>query len=353
MAVLPKVRLLVLGTGSMAANHARLFQSDPRVEVVAAADVDAVRAKTFAEKHAIPASFGSLDDALSWGRFDAVTNVTPDAVHHPTTMKVIAAKKHVLCEKPLAENFTLADQMATAAEKAGLINMVNLSYRNVAALQKARSLIASGELGEIRHVEASYRQSWLVGKHWGDWSTEAMWLWRLSQKHGSKGVLGDVGIHILDFTTFAIGMMPVSLQARLKTFEKAVGGQIGEYPLDANDSASMQVEFENGALGVIHTSRFMTGYGNVLKLDVFGTKGAIEINHGLEWTEIRICSGEDVHTQGWRRVQADPVPTIHSRFIDAVVSGTNGEPSFRRGADLQAILDMCFTPEAARAAAVI
>ncbi len=347
-----KVRLAVLGTGSMAANHARLFQADPRVDVVAAADVDATRAKAFAAKHDIATSFGNLDDLLAWGKFDAVTNVTPDAVHHPTTMKIIAAGKHVLCEKPLAENFALADEMATAADAAGLINMVNLSYRNVAALQKARTLIAAGEIGEVRHVEASYRQSWLVGKHWGDWRTEAMWLWRLSGKHGSKGVLGDVGIHILDFTTYAIGMMPVSLQARLKTFDKAEGGEIGEYPLDANDSASMQVEFENGALGVIHTSRFMTGYGNVLKLQVFGDKGAIEIEHGLEWTEIRLCSGGDVHTQAWRKVAADAVPTIHSRFIDAVVSGVNGDPSFRRGATLQALLDLCFSEEAARAVAV-
>ena len=250
-----KIRLAVLGTGSMAANHARLFQSDARVDVVATADVDQARAKSFAEKHGIANAFGSLDALLAWGKFDAVTNVTPDAVHHPTTMKIIAAKKHVLCEKPLAENFALADEMASAAEAAGLINMVNLSYRNVAALQKARSLIAAGELGEIRHVEASYRQSWLVGKHWGDWRTEPMWLWRLSEKHGSKGVLGDVGIHILDFATHAIGMMPVSLQARVKTFHKAKGDKIGEYPLDANDSASMQVEFENGALGDIHASR--------------------------------------------------------------------------------------------------
>lgn len=344
-----KVRLAVLGTGSMAANHARLFRSDPRVDVVAAADVDAARAKSFADKHDIATSFGSLDELLAWGKFDAITNVTPDAVHHPTTMKIIAAKKHVLCEKPLAENFALADEMATAAEAAGLINMVNLSYRNVAALQKARQLIASGEIGEVRHVEASYRQSWLVGKHWGDWRSEAMWLWRLSEKHGSKGVLGDVGIHILDFATYAIGMMPVSLQARLKTFHKAKGDKIGEYPLDANDSAAMQVEFENGALGVIHTSRFMTGYGNVLKLHVFGTEGAIEIEHGLEWTEIRLCSGEDVHTQAWRKLVADAVPTIHARFIDAVQTGTNGDPSFRRGATLQALLDLCFSDEAARA----
>lgn len=347
-----KVRVLVLGTGSMAANHARLFMSDPRAEVVAACDVDAARAKTFADKHGIATSFGNLDEALSWGQFEAVTNVTPDAVHHPTTMKIIAAKKHVLCEKPLAESFALADEMATAAGTARVINMVNLSYRNVAALQKTRALIASGAIGEVRHVEASYRQSWLVGKHWGDWRTEAMWLWRLSEKHGSKGVLGDVGIHILDFATFAIGMMPTSLQARVKTFHKAEGDKIGEYPLDANDSASMQVEFENGALGVIHTSRFMTGYGNVLKLDVFGTEGAIEINHSSEWTEIRMCSGEDVHSQAWHRVQADAVPTLHARFIDAILKGENGEPSFRRGAELQAILDQCFTSEAGRAMAV-
>jgi predicted dehydrogenase len=336
----------------MAANHVRLFQADSRVEVVAAADADVERAKTFAGTHAIVHSFGDLDEMLSWGKFDAISNVTPDAVHHPTTMKIIAAKKHVLCEKPLAENFALADEMASAAEKASLINMVNLSYRNVAALQKASKLIAAGEIGDVRHVEASYRQSWLVGKHWGDWRTEPMWLWRLSEKHGSKGVLGDVGIHILDFVTFAIGMLPVSLQARVKTFRKVDGDRIGEYPLDANDSASMQVEFENGALGVIHASRFMTGYANVLKLDVFGTKGAIEINHGGEWTEIRMCSGENVHTQAWRRVATDSVTTVHARFIDAVVRGVNGDPSFRRGATLQAMLDLCFSEEAARASVV-
>ena len=148
--------------------------------------------------------------------------------------------------------------MAAAAEAAGLVNMVNLTYRNVPALQKARALIAGGEIGEVRHVEASYRQSWLVGNHWGDWQTSPMWLWRLSEAHGSKGVLGDVGIHILDFATFAVGMAPISLQARLEDLHKAPGDRIGDYPLDANDSAVMTLSFENGALGIIHASRFMT-----------------------------------------------------------------------------------------------
>ena len=344
-----KVRILVLGTGAMATTHVRSFQADLRVEIVAGADVDMARARAFAEKNGIRSAFGNLDDALASNSFDAVANVTPDGAHHPTTMKLLAARKHVLCEKPLADNYALAQEMADAADAAGVVNMVNLSYRNVAALQSARNLVESGEMGEIRHVEASYRQSWLVGDFWGDWRTDPKWLWRLSQKHGSKGVLGDVGIHILDFATHAIAMMPVSLQARLKTFQKAPDDQIGEYPLDANDSASMSVAFPNGALGIIHTSRFMTGYDNVLKLAVFGTKGALELDHGLDATVLRVCSGTGVNNLAWRRIIPDPVQSIYQRFVSAVIAGRNDEPSFRRGAELQKILDMCFQPEAARA----
>ena len=338
-----KIRILILGTGGMAAQHVRLFKEDNRVDLVAASDVMPGRAAEFASAHGIAHHFTDLDAAIAWGGFDAVSNVTPDPIHHPTTMKLLKAGKHVLCEKPLAENFALADEMAMAAETAGVINMVNLSYRNVAALNAMRDIVASGEIGAVRHVEASYRQSWLVGNHWGVWSTDPKWLWRLSEKHGSLGVLGDVGVHILDFTAFATGMMPVSVQSRLKTFDKAPGNKIGDYPLDANDSMVMSVEFSNGALGVIHASRFMTGYDNVLKLHVFGDKGAVEIHHGSGWTEIRCCSGADVHTQAWRQVVPSGVETNHRRFVSAIASGKNAEPSFRRGADLQKILDEAFT----------
>jgi predicted dehydrogenase len=334
----------------MAQQHVRLFQSDPRVEIVAAIDTLPGRAQEFAQKFHLPHSFVSLEEALTWGAFEAVSNVTPDSAHHPTTMKIIAAGKHVLCEKPLAEDYPHAAEMAKAASAKGIINMVNLSYRNVAALQKARALIATGEIGEIRHVEASYRQSWLVGNFWGDWRSDPKWLWRLSGRHGSRGVLGDVGIHILDFATYAVGLMPVSVQARLRTFHKAEGDRIGEYPLDANDSAIISAEFENGAIGVIHASRYMTGYDNVLKLAVFGTAGAIEITHGLDSTVIRACSGSDVHNLAWRRVQADPVETIHKRFITAIMEGKQDEPSFERGAALQKVLDLCFAQGAQQAA---
>lgn len=130
------MRLLILGTGGMANNHATYFSQIPGVELVAAVDVDDVVVRGFALRHNIPLSFTSLDDAIAWGEFDAAANVTPDAIHHPTSLKLLAAGKHVFCEKPLAENYAKAAEMADAAEKAGLVAMVNLTYRNVAPCRR-------------------------------------------------------------------------------------------------------------------------------------------------------------------------------------------------------------------------
>jgi predicted dehydrogenase len=97
----------------------------------------------FAAAHGIPHTFRHpRSEALAWGQFDAVTNVTPDAAHHATTLPLLAAGKHVLCEKPLATNAAQAREMADAAARAGVVNMVNLTYRNVPALQQAARMVA-------------------------------------------------------------------------------------------------------------------------------------------------------------------------------------------------------------------
>ena len=191
----------------------------------------------------IDRQFGSVEDALAWGEFDAVANVTPDRIHHPTTMLAIAAGEHIFCEKPLATDARLAMDMTAAMEKSGKVGMVNFTYRNSPALQKGRQTVLAGEVGAVRHVEASHLQSWLVGNAWGDWKTDSKWLWRLSKKHGSNGALGDIGIHIVDFASYGSGLDVVHVFARLKTFDKAPpSNTIGEYDLDANDSFAMSVK---------------------------------------------------------------------------------------------------------------
>jgi predicted dehydrogenase len=342
------IRLLVLGTGGMANTHAMNFSTIAGVELVAAVDVDQVRVQAFALRHDIAKTFTSLDEAIAWGEFDAVTNVTPDNIHYPTTLKLLAAGKHVLCEKPLAEDYAKADEMAAAAERSGLVTMVNLTYRNVAEVQKARQMVLAGEIGKVRHIEASYLQSWLVSKAWGDWATESQWLWRLSTKHGSNGVLGDVGIHILDFAGYGAATDVEHIFARLKTFDKAPGNRIGEYYLDANDSFTMTAEFDNGAMGVIHASRWAVGHLNELRLRMHGDKGAIEVIHTPDGSTLKACLGDDIEKGIWKGIDAGTVLTNYQRFIDAVRAGKPAEPGFRHAADLQKVLDLAMVTEKER-----
>lgn len=342
------MRLLVLGTGVMAKNQLARFPLIDGVTVVGAVDTDPERLSAFADKFNIEKRFLSLEEAIAWGEFDAATNVTPDRIHHPTTMALIAAGKHVFCEKPLAENYAKALEMTEAAEKAGVINMVNLTYRNVAPLQRAREMVLSGELGTIRHVEASYLQSWLVSRAWGDWRTESTWLWRLSTGHGSNGVLGDVGIHILDFAAYGAATDIDHVFARLKTFNKAPGGQIGEYLLDANDSFTMSVDFANGALGVVHASRWATGHLNELKLRIYGERGSLEVIHRPSGSELHGCLGEGVETATWTQIEVEPVATNYERFAEAVATGVQPDPNFRHAANLQKVLDLAMVTERER-----
>ena len=343
------MRLLILGTGWMAQEHARQFGKIEGVELIAAVDVEQRRVDEFSDIYGIPNRFTSLEDALAWGKFDAAVNVTPDRVHHPTTMMLVAARKPVLCEKPLAENYQKASEMADAAERAGIINMVNLTYRNVAPLQKAREMVLAGEIGEIRHVEASYLQSWLVSNFWGDWRTDPKWLWRLSRSHGSNGVLGDVGIHILDFACCGAGLDIDHVFCRLKTFDKAPGNRIGEYELDANDSFTMALDFSNGALGVVHASRWATGHLNELRLRLYGDRGGIEIVHNLKDSVLKVCAGENIDNGVWETLDAGTVPTNYQRFADAVRSGVPPEPSFRHAAELQKVIDLAVVANQKRA----
>ncbi|MBO0661294.1 Gfo/Idh/MocA family oxidoreductase [Jiella sp. MQZ9-1] len=339
---------MILGTGSIAHRHAEQFLSIPGCRVVAACDINAERAQAFANLHGIPQPFADLNAALAWGQFDAVVNATPDAVHKATTLKVLRANKAVFCEKPLALNAEDAFEMVGAAERARLINMVNLTYRNAHAIQLARRMVEAGEIGVVRHVSASYRQSWLTGHHWGNWQSDERWLWRLSSAHGSKGVIGDIGIHILDFATYGTGLGIAALQARLQTFDKAEGGAIGAYPLDANDSCAMTVEFDNGALGVVHMSRYATGKANDLDLTIHGTTGALKVWSNTNESSLDVCLGADIHTQTWRRATCPPTPRNADRFAAALLSGMNGEPDFRHAAKLQTLLDLCFASDAER-----
>ena len=348
------MRLLILGTGAMAVQHAEAFGAIDGVELVAAVDPHSERLAAFSDRFGIEQMFAALSEAMDWNGFDAVANATPDSVHYETTMACIAADKHVFCEKPLATDEKHAAEMTKAAEAAGVVNMVNLLYRGVPPLQAARAMVLAGEIGEVKHVEASYLQSWLTQPSWGDWRSDERWLWRLSTKHGSKGALGDVGIHIVDFACYGADLDISNVHCRLKTFPKAEDDRIGNYDLDANDSFTINASFENGAIGVIHSSRWASGHQNDLALRIYGDKGGLEVKcwrggHLVadpRYSSLRVSIDQDLETGTWRDVACRSIPLNYRRFVEAVRQGENLEPSFATATRLQQILDASFQSHA-------
>ena len=85
----------------------------------------------------------------------------------------------------------------------------------------------------------------------------------------------------------------------MKTFDKAEGGAIAAYTLDVNDSVAMTVEFSNGALGVVHMSRFATGKRNDLELLIHGDRGALKVWSDERTSSLEVCLGRDIETQTW------------------------------------------------------
>jgi len=334
------IRLAIIGAGSMAGEHAKHFSRIEGVEVVAVCDMELAKARDFAGRFGIADAYDDLEAMLAREDIQAVSNVTPDGVHKRTSLAAITAGKHILCEKPLATNADDAHEMAQAAQAAKVINMVNFSYRDAPAIQHARALITAGAIGQVRHVDASYRQSWLVSNEWGRWDQESQWLWRLSEAHGSKGVLGDVGVHIVDFASFPVGDI-TRVNCELTCFEKAPDNRIGDYLLDANDTALMRVTFANGAKGTIQATRWATGHHNSLTLSVHGDKGATRVDLDASKDDVQVCLDDDVHPARWNTVKAPPTPSIYQRFVESIRSGQNDQPDFARGAAIQTVLDAC------------
>lgn len=323
----------------MGNQHVQRLRGIEGVEIVAGCDIELERVNAFCDTHGIEHRFTTLEQMLELCDFDALSIVTTDVTHAPLAIAAAKAGKHILCEKPLATTVADAEAMVEAVRASGVINMVNFSYRDAPATQKAAELIHSGKLGKIYHVEAHYLQSWLTAKDWGDWQKESRWLWRCSTEHGSGGVLGDVGVHILDLASFPVGEVKC-LTAKLKTFDKyPPDNRIGEYKLDANDSVLMMVEFEGGAIGTVNATRMATGHQNSLWLTVHGEKGALRVDLDRAKNLIEICMlGKDGKNQPWESIYCGQTPNNYKRFITSIQTGKNDQPDFARGLAVQRML---------------
>jgi len=342
------IQLGIIGTGGMAHAHAQAFTSMKGVKLTACCDIDESRVHAFAKKFSIPRVYTDYREMLATEPLDAISNVTVDAMHATISLAAIARGLHVMCEKPLATTLEDAVRMRDAAATAGVVTQVNFSYRNAASAQAAATLIRSGGIGRVLHVEASYLQSWLVQPAWGDWRTTPSMTWRLSTRHGSAGVLGDIGCHIYDLASLLAGDIR-EIACRLKTFDKGIkGNKVGPYVLDANDSFVSTVLMENGALGTVHASRWASGHLNSLRVRVYGDEGAVEVDLDRSYDQYRVTRGKQgLEKAQWKDVSCRSTPSQYARFIAGIRAGKSDVSDFANGVRVQACLAASFESDAA------
>ena len=214
---------------------------------------------------------------------DLVDICTPGDSHAEIAIAALAAGKHVLCEKPLANTVAEDEAMTAAAQEAaarGVRSMVGFNYRRVPALALARQLVAQGRLGKIRHVRAAYLQDWIV-------DPQFPLVWRLQRERAGSGALGDIGAHVVDAAQFVSGRRITGVSAVTETFVRrrpllaatsgglaATGGvELGDVTVD--DAALFTARFEGGALGSFEATRFATGRKNDIRIELNGSAGSL------------------------------------------------------------------------------
>ncbi|MFD8758190.1 Gfo/Idh/MocA family protein [Streptomyces mirabilis] len=375
----PTLGVGMVGYAFMGAAHSqgwrtvgRVFDL-PRSPVLAAVcgrDASAVRA--MADQHGWAAAETDWRALIARDDVDLVDICTPGDSHAEIALAALAAGKHVLCEKPLANTVEEAEAMTEAAEAAfarGQVSMVGFNYRRLPATSLARKMVAEGRLGALRHVRVTYLQDWLV-------DPQFPLTWRLRKELAGSGALGDLGAHIVDLAQFLAGEPVVGVSALTETFvrERPLPGGVssgltavsatnpragGVGTVTVDDAALFTGRFASGALASFEASRFATGRKNSLRIELNGERGSL----AFDLERLNELSYHD-HTEpgthaGFRRILVtepdhpyleawwppghglgyEHTFTHQARdLVRAIAAGRRPEPSFADGLRVQRVL---------------
>ncbi len=306
------------------------------------------------------ARYGWAESAADWTAVidrddvDIVDICTPGDTHAAIAIAALAAGKHVLVEKPLANSLAESEQMVAAAAAAaehGARAMIGFNYRRVPALALARDLIREGRIGTVRQVRAAYLQDWLADE-------AAPMTWRLRKETAGSGVLGDLGSHVIDQLHYLLGEPVTAAAGQLRTFVTERTGTDGLEPVTVDDAAWATLETASGVVAGVELSRMATGRKNGLSLEVYGDRGSISFDlerlnelHVLEQSpgvtagpqRILVTETEHPYLEAWwppgHVLGWDSTFTSQTAdFLTAISSGTDPSPSFADGLAVQRVL---------------
>ncbi|MEU3885587.1 Gfo/Idh/MocA family oxidoreductase [Streptomyces sp. NPDC029041] len=370
----PPLRVGMVGYAFMGAAHSQGWRTAGRVFDLPLNPVQAVicgrdgaAARAAAERHGWESTETDWRALVERDDVDLVDICTPGDSHAEIALAALAAGKHVLCEKPLANTVDEATSMARAAEEAharGQVAMVGFNYRRVPATAQARRMVAEGRLGRLRHVRVTYLQDWLVDPAFP-------LTWRLRKEQAGSGSLGDLGAHIIDLAQYLVGEPLAGVSAVTETFVRerplptgATSGlsavtSAGTGQVTVDDAALFTARFPSGALASFEATRYATGRKNALRIELNGERGSLAFDlERLNELSFHDATGPGAEA-GFRRILVTEPdhpyleawwPPGHGLgyehtfvhqardLVHAIAEGRRPEPSFADGLQVQRVL---------------
>jgi predicted dehydrogenase len=279
----------------------------------------------------------------------------PGDLHAPIAIAALAAGKHVLCEKPLANTLAEAEAMRAAADDAyprGARAMVGFNYRRVPALALARRLVEQGRIGRLRHFRAVYLQDWLA-------DADAPMTWRMRAERAGSGALGDLGAHVVDLARYLTGDELTGVCALSETFvrERPLADGPGSGTVTVDDAVLFTGRLASGALASFEVTRYATGRKNGLRVELNGSAGSLAFDlerlNELEFFDaladsgfrrILVTEGSHPYLSGWwppgHTLGWEHTFTHQARdLLTAIADGAQPLPSFGDGLAVQRVLD--------------
>lgn len=338
------LRIGVVGAGAIAQRNAREAAASGAARLVAVCDVNHRAARDLARATGAT-YFPGFEELLACDDVEAVLLSTPHHLHCPMTLAAAARGKHVLVEKPIANNLEDARRMQLACAEAGVRLTVNYSFRYLGKIRKARQLVHEGAVGDVVGVQILNHQYKDPG-YWSGARSNSPDDWRASKEKCGGGYLIMNVCHVIDYVQYVTGLAFDRVYAEYATLGS---------PAEVEDIVNASFRMSNGAVGSISASSIMRGTTQAEER-IWGTKGSLIIRaDGLSVYSTRPIDGKrpgKLHELS-RLADGNWTAAWVRAFAESVRAGVEPEVSFREGWDNLAFIQRAYeSMEAGRALGV-
>ncbi|MAZ77385.1 MAG: oxidoreductase [Legionellaceae bacterium] len=253
-----KIQVAILGCGQNAKKHLDAIEHCAEsIELKAVCDLNAERLVQFSSRGVV--TFSSLDELLLSRDIDLVVVCTPSGLHAEQVIKIANAKKHVICEKPLAIEYADAKKMVQACRENGVQLFTVKQMRYLPIMQAIKRAIEQGRFGKI--YLATSNIFWTRPQHYYD---EASWR---GTKKFDGGALMNQASHYVDLLCWFMGDLQ-SVQARSATLARNI---------EMEDTSVLNLEFQSGAFGSFAVTMLTYPKNIETSITILGERGTINI----------------------------------------------------------------------------